>query len=39
MDMARLDFLSRIIIKAMKSPEEDKRDWDAIRAWAREIGA
>lgn len=39
MDMARLDFLSRMIIKAMKSPEEDKRDWDAIRAWAREIGA
>jgi menaquinone-dependent protoporphyrinogen oxidase len=39
MDMARLDFLSRMIIKAMKSQEEDKRDWDAIRAWAREIGA
>jgi menaquinone-dependent protoporphyrinogen oxidase len=37
MDMARLDFLSRMIIKAMKSPEEDKRDWDAIRAWTREI--
>ncbi|MBN1874426.1 MAG: flavodoxin domain-containing protein [Anaerolineae bacterium] len=37
MDLARLDFLSRMIIKAMKSQNEDKRDWDTIRAWAREI--
>jgi menaquinone-dependent protoporphyrinogen oxidase len=36
-DSARMDFLSRMIIKAMKSQDEDKRDWDAIRAWAREI--
>ncbi|MBN2393233.1 MAG: flavodoxin domain-containing protein [Anaerolineae bacterium] len=39
MDMTRLDFLSRMIIKAMKSQDEDLRDWDAIRAWAREIDA
>ena len=39
MDMARLDFLSRMIIKAMKSPEEDKRDWDAIHAWAQDVAA
>jgi menaquinone-dependent protoporphyrinogen oxidase len=37
MNMARLDFLSRMIIKAMKSQDEDKRDWDAIHAWAQEI--
>ena len=37
MDLARLSFLDRMIIKAMKGQDEDLRDWDAIRAWAGEI--
>jgi menaquinone-dependent protoporphyrinogen oxidase len=37
MELARLTFLDRMIIKAMKGQDEDLRDWDAIRAWAQEI--
>ncbi len=37
MELARLSFLDRMIIKAMKGQDEDLRDWGAIRAWAREI--
>lgn len=37
MELARLSFLDRMIIKAMKGQDEDLRDWDAIRAWAGEI--
>ena len=33
-DMEKLGFPFRMILKAMKSPEGDFRDWDAIRAWA-----
>ena len=29
----------RLIAKAVHAPSGDFRDWDAIRAWAREIGA
>jgi menaquinone-dependent protoporphyrinogen oxidase len=36
-DFAKLPFLLRLIVKAMKSKEGDWRDWDAIRAWAAEI--
>jgi menaquinone-dependent protoporphyrinogen oxidase len=28
----------RLIVKAVHAPAGDFRDWDAIRAWAREIG-
>jgi hypothetical protein len=28
----------RLMIKAMKAPEGDFRDWAAIRAWAYELG-
>ena len=37
MDMAKLSPMDRMIIKAMKSQDEDKRDWDAIHTWAQEI--
>jgi len=37
MELARLSFLDRMIIKAMKGQDQDLRDWDAIRAWATEM--
>jgi menaquinone-dependent protoporphyrinogen oxidase len=33
----RLDFGERMMIKAVRAPEGDFRDWDAIRAWAESI--
>jgi len=32
----KFSFLERTILKAMKAPQGDFRDWDAIDAWARE---
>ena len=32
-----LSFLYRLIIKAMKQPEGDYRNWEAIRVWAGEL--
>jgi len=37
MDFSKLGGLMRFMMRIMKSPEGDYRDWDAIRAWAREI--
>lgn len=37
MELAKLSFLDRMIIKAMKGQDEDLRDWDAIRAWAETL--
>ena len=37
MDYGKLPLLLRLIIKAMKKPEGDWRDWDAIRAWATNL--
>jgi len=37
MDFSKLGVLMRFMMRTMKSPEGDYRDWDAIRAWAREI--
>ncbi len=34
---SNLSFLHRSIAKMMKAEEEDRRDWDAIRAWAGEL--
>jgi menaquinone-dependent protoporphyrinogen oxidase len=34
-----LGFGERLMAKVVKAPEGDFRDWDAIRAWAREIAA
>jgi menaquinone-dependent protoporphyrinogen oxidase len=33
MDYSKLPFIFRLMMKAMKSPEGDFRDWEAIRAW------
>ncbi len=37
MDYSKLPFIFRLIMKAMKSPEGDFRDWEAIRAWAGQV--
>ena len=36
-DFSKLPFFYRTIAKMMKAEEEDRRDWDAIRAWAGEM--
>ena len=35
---ADLSFSERLIVKMVRAPYGDFRDWDAVRAWAREIG-
>jgi len=37
MDYSNLPFILRLMMKAMKSPEGDFRDWEAIRAWAGQV--
>ena len=37
MELARLSLMDRMIVKAMKGQDQDLRDWDAIRAWARTL--
>ncbi len=37
MDYAKLPFFFRLMMKTMKSPEGDFRDWEAIRAWAGQV--
>jgi len=37
MDYSKLSFLDRQIIKMIKVPEGDFRNWEAIRSWAKEI--
>jgi menaquinone-dependent protoporphyrinogen oxidase len=37
MDYSKLSWLDRTIAKAVKSVEGDWRNWDAIRAWAKEL--
>ncbi|MGB7539540.1 MAG: flavodoxin domain-containing protein [Anaerolineales bacterium] len=37
MDYGKLSFLEQTILRAKKTPEGDFRDWDAIRAWAKQI--
>ncbi len=37
MDYGKLSFLEQAILRAKKTPEGDFRDWDAIRAWAKQI--
>ncbi len=38
MDYDQLSFILRSMLKAMKVPEGDYRDWNAIRAWATNVG-
>jgi len=37
MDSSKLPFILRLMMKAMKAPEGDFRDWEAIRAWAGQV--
>jgi menaquinone-dependent protoporphyrinogen oxidase len=39
LDRRGLSLGEKIIVKGVRAAEGDFRDWDAIRAWAREIGA
>ena len=38
LDVDRLGFAERAIIKALRAPSGDFRDWDEIARWANEIG-
>lgn len=37
LDKGALGFAEKAIVLALRAPEGDFRDWDAIRGWAREI--
>lgn len=37
MDYSKLSWIDRQMAKMVKSPEGDARDWEAVRAWAREL--
>ena len=39
LDRSKLGFAERMIVKAVKAPDGDFRDWNAIGAWADEIAA
>jgi menaquinone-dependent protoporphyrinogen oxidase len=39
LDRARLNVFEKAIVIALRAPEGDFRDWDAIRAWSRGIAA
>ena len=39
LDPHELGFMERLAAKAVHAPAGDFRDWDAVRAWAREIAA
>lgn len=37
LDLQKLNLAEKLIVKAMKAPTGDYRDWEAIDAWARDI--
>ncbi len=37
LDHQRLSFAERMVVKAVRAPEGDFRDWEAIEAWAASI--
>lgn len=39
LDRSKLGFGERMMVKAVKAPEGDFRDWEAIAAWSDEIAA
>jgi menaquinone-dependent protoporphyrinogen oxidase len=38
-DIEKLNLPEKLIVKALKAPADDSRDWDEITAWAEEIAA
>jgi menaquinone-dependent protoporphyrinogen oxidase len=38
-DRGALSFPERMMVRALKVPEGDYRDWDEIRAWAKSIAS
>ncbi len=38
-DVKKLNFIERLLVKGIKAPTGDFRDWDAITAWAAAIAA
>ena len=39
LDKSVLSFVERAVARALRAPDADTRDWDAVRAWADEIDA
>lgn len=39
MDFSRLSFFDRMVAKLVKAVETDRRDWNAVRAWAETVFA
>lgn len=39
LDRAALSRVERLMVRALRAPEGDFRDWDAIRAWAAGVAA
>jgi menaquinone-dependent protoporphyrinogen oxidase len=39
LDYEAIGKVERLLVKALKAPEGDFRDWDAIREWARSVAA
>lgn len=39
LDKSKLGFAERMMVKAVKAPEGDFRDWDTIRSWADGIAS
>jgi menaquinone-dependent protoporphyrinogen oxidase len=39
LDRSELGFGERLVVKIVKAPEGDFRDWEAIRSWSREIAS
>jgi menaquinone-dependent protoporphyrinogen oxidase len=39
LDRAALSHVERLMVRALRAPEGDFRDWDAIRAWAQGVAA
>jgi menaquinone-dependent protoporphyrinogen oxidase len=39
MEYGRVSFVEQMILRAKKTPEGDFRNWDSIRAWARQVPA
>jgi menaquinone-dependent protoporphyrinogen oxidase len=37
LDYGKLPFFAKLLLKAMRAPEGDFRDWEAVQAWAAEL--